>query len=222
MNQEYKKLYKDLIAEKCKTTIIDYDPCNKKYQYQPFSHSVSPMALDNLYDLVIDNVVFYTFSEDEIIKLQNNISLLADLRSAAKYAFAERLPKRKAADSDGTLGEVLLDLLIQVFEPASQKLIARAKHIEVGKKSEITGYDALYFTKQGDEITLWLGQAKAGQESYCKRDIKKDLNEKFQTDYFTETAFYIADKSDCYELTSLLNEINKICLDTQKENLTKV
>ena len=221
MNDEYYRIYNKLIRKKSKCVIIDYDILSKNYIYQPFSHKVTDSALNDLYDLVIDNIVFYAYSENEIIK-KNELGMLEDLRVAAMYAFSERLPKRLNPDSDGTLGEVLLDLIIQVFEPDSQKLIARAKFTEVEKrKTEITGYDALYFTLQDKQITLWLGQAKAGVEQYCKSGIKEDLNTKFYQNYFANTTFYIADRSESSKLTHLLTEINQICLDTQKNHWNK-
>lgn len=221
MNGEYNKIYNELIVNKSKSIIIDYNIQSKTYEYKPFSHKVSTTALDDLCELIIDNVVFYAYSENEIV-VQSNFGQLNDLRVAAKCAFAKRLPKRINPKSDGTVGEVLLDLIIQVFEPTSQKLVARAKYTEFGKrKYEITGYDALYFTLRDEQLTLWLGQAKAGLEQYCKGDIKKDLNSKFGHDYFVDTAFYIADKSDSKELSHLLNAINKICFEAQKNKWSK-
>lgn len=223
MCDEYKKIYNKLIVDQSKGIIIDYKPQNKTYKYYPFSHQASSSSLDDLYNLITDNIIFYAFDQNEIIKLNENIAVLEDLRAAAKYAFANRLPKRTDPNSDGTVGEVLLDLLIQTFEPHSQKLIARAKYTEVGKrKNEITGYDALYFTLDGGQLTLWLGQAKAGAEDYCKSDIKKDLNTKFGSEYFADTAYYIADKVDSDKsLINILNEINKICFKAQKDEWTK-
>ena len=217
----YRDLYNALIVSKMDAVIVEYGRHNHTFTYIPYSHKASSCALDDLYDLVIDNTVFYTFSEKEIISLHEEIGLLDDLRSAAKYSFAELLPKRMNPNSDGTIGEVLLDLLIQAYEPNSKKLIARAKFTEMGKKSEITGYDALYFTKQGESITLWLGQAKAGSEKYCKADIKKDLNTKFTEEYFASTAFYISTRSDSKELSGILSEMNKMCLQAQKEQWSK-
>ncbi len=221
IDNEYKKIYDSMITEKSKSIIIKYSSYNQNYKYIPFTHPCNNYALDNLYNLIIDNIIFYAFSENEILNLQKSTEVLNDLRSAAKYSFYERLPKRLNANTDGTIGEVLLDLIIQVFEPFSQKLIARAKHTEMSKKTEITGYDALYFTKTNDEIPMWLGQAKAGRETYCKNDIKKDLNKKFTSEYFSNTAFYIADKSDSSDLTELLNKINKICFEAQQKEFTK-
>ena len=220
-NSEYYKLYNDLIADKAKTIIVEYSCHNQTFTYKPFSHKSNNTALDDLYALIIDNTVFYAFSEDEILSLHTNIGLLNDLRSAAKYAFAERLPNRTNADSDGTLGEILLDLLIQAYEPNSQKLIARAKHTEMKKKSEITGYDALYFTENDGSITLWLGQAKAGSQRYCKSDIKKDLNLKYSAKYFSDTAFYIATRTTSNNLLSIVNKINELCFNAQKQGYSQ-
>lgn len=221
MDINYRDLYHSLIVNKLDAVIIEYAHHTQTFTYIPFSHKTSDCALDDLADLVIDNTVFYAFSEKEIISLQKDIGLLDDLRDAAKYSFAQVLPKRTNPNSDGTIGEVLLDLLIQAYEPEAHKLIARAKYTEMDKKSEITGYDALYFTMQDGNIKLWLGQAKAGAEKYCKSDIKKDLNTKFTTDYFASTAFYISTRSDSDELSSILTEMNRICLQAQKEKWTK-
>lgn len=217
----YRDLYNELIGNKIAAVIIDYKSHNKTFTYLPFSHYSSDTALDDLYDLLIDNTVFYTFSEKELLSLHEDIGLLDDLRDAAKYSFSQFLPKRTNPNTDGTIGEVLLDLLIQGYQPDAQKLIARAKFTEMDKKSEITGYDALYFTKQDGQIQLWLGQAKAGKEDYCKRDIKKDLNTKFTTDYFASTAFYIASRSDSVDLSCIVTELNKICLQAQKSKWAK-
>ena len=220
-NLEYHKLYEHLITDKAKAIIVEYSCCKQTFTYRPFSHQPTDTSLDDLYDLVIDNTVFYAFSEDEILSLHTDIGILNDLRSAAKYAFADRLPKRTNADSDGTIGEILLDLFIQAYEPNSQKLIARAKHTEMGKKSEITGYDALYFTKSNGIITLWLGQAKAGKQDYCKRDIKKDLNTKYSPKYFSDTAFYIASRTDSQELSIIIKDINRMCFEAQQEGYSQ-
>lgn len=218
MNDEYCRIYNELIKDQCSNIVIDYDLQNKRYIYHPFSHMKSDTALNDLYNLLVDNIVFYAYSEEEIVS-KNKIGLLDDLRVAAKYAFSERLPQRINPNSDGTLGEVLLDLLIQVFEPMSQKLIARAKFTEVEKrKYEITGYDALYFSMKDQQVTLWLGQAKAGTEQYCKSGIKEDLNTKFYHEYFANAAFYVADRSDSPELTNLLSAINKVCFEAQKNH----
>lgn len=215
--EEYRNLYEKCIAEKAKLHIVRYDAQKHKYEYKPYSHNATPNALDKLSELLIDNLVFYAFSEEEIVEQNNKFGLLDDLAVAARYAYEQRLPKRKNADTDGTAGEVLLDILIQAFEPINQKLIARAKYKQQGDNNEIKGYDALYFTKNSNEISLWLGQVKTGACSYCKSSIIDDLNNKYLLDYFCKSVFYIADKNDkSSDLSDILFEINKICFDAVK------
>ena len=215
MSKSYKEIYNKLIGEKFNVSIITYSPEIGRYGYQGYSHQVEADALDNIASLIIDDMVFYAFAEDEILKLNDDIGGLDDLRAAAKYAYVKRLPKREKAKSDGTMGEVLLDIFIQLASQDTKKLIARAKHTPINTKTEITGYDALYFTKDAAGISLWLGQAKAGQKRYCKDSIVKDLQEKYKKEYFADTAFYIADKNEAPELGELLMDINKVCLMAQ-------
>ncbi|OXS52152.1 hypothetical protein B1A99_34920 [Cohnella sp. CIP 111063] len=216
ISNQYRELYDSFIGERARTLIVSYDPRKHKYEYKPYSHSNQPKAIDELSNLIIENMIFYAFSEEEVIEQHKQFGLLADLKVAAQYAYEQRLPKRKNPDTDGTTGEVLLDILIQVFEPVSQKMIARAKYKQQGDNSEIKGYDALYFTKNDNEISLWMGQVKTGTYSYCKNSIFVDLNEKYILDYFCKSVFYIADKVESSSLLPLLKEINKICFDSIK------
>ncbi len=215
MGKTYEELYDKLIGEKFRASIIRYNPQSKRYKYCGYSHKVEGNALDNLSEMIIDDMVFYAFTEKEVVKLNDNIQILSDLRTAAKYAYVERLPKRLNSKSDGTMGEVLLDIFIQLSSVNAKKLVARAKHTEMNSRKEITGYDALYFTIEGSEKYLWLGQAKAGQKTYCKKSIVEDLQVKYKKEYFADTAFYIADKNEAKELENLLEEINKVCYFAQ-------
>lgn len=214
----YKEIYKKSIGDKFESIIIKYDSQSKEYTYRGYSHHVESSALDKISEIIIDDMVFYAFSEDEII---NKISLFnnyEDLKLAAKYAYINRLPKRENAKTDGTIGEILLDIFLQLESYETKKLIARAKYTEIDNSNEIKGYDALYFTKGDNDISLWLGQAKAGAKSYCKSSISDDLQEKYKKGYFLNAAFYIADRKDTNELDELLEGINKLCLDSQKNN----
>ncbi len=221
MNVEYRQLFNDLIINKIDKLIIKYIPEKHSYTYQGYSHFVQESSLEALTNLLIDDIVFYAFSENEIVNYNNKLNLLDNLRQAAKYAYIQRLPKRENANSDGLLGEVLLDLFIQAYSPNAEKLVIRAKHTEINTKKEITGYDALYFTKDKEGISFWLGQAKAGSKDYCQSSIVKDLKEKYKQDYFADTAFYIADRKDTDELDNILIEINRICYEAQKEKWDK-
>lgn len=217
--KSYKDYYNSLIIESSNFIIIKYNSSKINYEYKPFSHKVGIGQLGALANLLIDNMVFYTFDEEEILQCNEEIGILEDLRIAAKYAYLERLPKRIKSKNDGTPGELLLDLLIQIYEPDITKLLARAKYSQMGDANEIKGYDALYFTKNNDEISLWLGQVKTGSESYCKTSIICDLNEKYVLNYFSKSICYIADKTrDNSPLLDLVKKINKIKFECIRNN----
>lgn len=220
MNKSYKDLYNSMITTKAIKYILKYNSERQKYIYRPYSHQPIENALDDISNLIIDDTIFYAFTKDEILAMEEDFHILEDLRNAAKYAFSERLPERKKANSDGIVGEILLDIFIQAYEKDSDKLVARAKHTEMNSKKEITGYDALYFTKNDDSINLWLGQAKAGSRQYCQGDIAKDLKTKYTKEYFSDTCYYIKDKGDCEELKDLLKRINRLCFDAQRYGYT--
>jgi len=217
--EEYRVLYESHISNKAKLIIVKYDSIKQQYEYRPYTHIASINAIDQLSELIIDNIIFYAFSEEEIVEMHNRIGVLDDLKTAAKYALEKRLPKRNNSSTDGTPGELLLDILIQVYEPLSHKLIARAKFKQMGYNNEIKGYDALYFTQQKENISLWLGQVKTGSCSYCKSSIKSDLNEKYVSDYFMNAICYIVDKVEkSSPLLDILKKINDISYDSYKNN----
>lgn len=217
--EEYSNLYEKYIVKQVKLVIVTYQHLSQKYQYRPYSHHVSETAIDQLSTIIIDNMVFYAFTEEEIVTYHKRYNLLDDLKNAAKFAYTERLPKRTNPDTDGTTGEVLLDLLIQVFEPTTYKLIARAKYKQMGDNSEIKGYDSLYFTKTQDKVCLWLGQVKTGSCEYCKSNIATDLNSKYSLEYLLKSIFYIVDKVEKNNpLINIINEINDINYEAVKHS----
>ena len=182
----YRDLYNELIGNKIPAVIIDFKSHNKTFTYLPFSHYSSDTALDDLYDLLIDNTVFYTFSEKELLSLHEDIGLLDDLRDAAKYSFSQFLPKRTNPNTDGTIGEVLLDLLIQGYQPDAQKLIARAKFTEMDKKSEIVG---------PIDVSFWLGyrfKVKSDSE-FCLRFTGEPYNRDYYPELWQNYGFEVSD-----------------------------
>lgn len=84
MAKTYKEIYNELIGEKFRAAIISYSPHKGTYEYLGYSHQVEVNALDDIANLIIDDMVFYAFSENEILKLNDDVDLLADLRAAAK------------------------------------------------------------------------------------------------------------------------------------------
>ena len=68
MAKTYKEIYNELIGEKFRATIISYSPHKGTYEYLGYSHQVEVNALDDIANLIIDDMVFYAFSENEILK----------------------------------------------------------------------------------------------------------------------------------------------------------
>ena len=52
-------------------------------------------ALDNIANLIIDDMIFYAFSENEILRLNDDIDLLEDLRAAANMRILRDFLKEK-------------------------------------------------------------------------------------------------------------------------------
>lgn len=215
-----KQLYNKLIIKQTDLLIIDCVGYNKagKFNYKYKHHILSQDANKQIAQLLIDNIVFYSYSASEI---ENQGLLNNGLRDAATYALSERLAKRPNLKSDGLVGELMLDILIQAMHPNIEKLFTRAKYKQFADNSEITGYDAAFFLKTSDhKIELWLGQAKAGGEAYCKKDICKDLNGKFLDKYFCDVVRFMRDRgfneTTDPDLLELLNKINTIIFSSMK------
>lgn len=216
-------LYNDLIQGKVKSLIVDYIPAvqkEKHYNYLFKHHQLREGVANEISELLIDSILFYAYSISEIEIQKLN---LLGLREAAKYALSERLAKRQNTNSDGLVGELMLDILIQTNEPDAKKIFTRAKYTRFQDNSEITGYDAAYFLKKQDgRIELWLGQSKAGSLGYCEDGICKDLNSKYLDRYFSEAIRYMKDRGfdespDC-DLTELLVGINEIIFNALSDS----
>ena len=215
ISDEYKDIYVKEVVTQSHGVIFKYSPCSNQHEFQPFSHAVAPQAVEQLCELMRKNLVFYCYGEDEIVKNYKK-KTFSDLGEASRYAYKMRLPKRQAA-SDGLPSEVLLDLLIQLYIPDAYKLAVRPL-MRQKDNNEIKGYDLTYFTIAGNEIGLWLGQAKLGDKSYCKNNISKDLLTKFNSDYLSEQVFFICDKQvgtthESEYLTDIINKVNVATLD---------
>lgn len=219
-------LYNDLIQGKVKSLIIDYIPAAQKgkhYNYLFKHHQLREDVANEISELLINSILFYAYSISEIEIQKLN---LLGLREAAKYALSERLSKRQNLGSDGLVGELMLDILIQEIEPNANKLFTRAKYSRFQDNAEITGYDAAYFLKKQDgKIELWLGQSKAGELYYCKKGLCDDLNSKYLDKYFSDAIRYMKDRGfeespDC-DITQILLGINNILFQSINKGLSK-
>lgn len=189
--KEYRDIYDQIIIQKSNGIILSFSPLNDKYTYMPYCHSVSENAVEELTELMRYNLFFYSFGEDEVVDYHKQ-GRLDSIEQATKYAYKNRLPYRKS-DQDGLPGEVLLDLLIQIYNPTAYKLAVRTIFRQ-NDNSEIKGYDLTYFSKDEFGFFLWLGQAKLGKKDYCKKGIDTDLLSKYLSNYLAEQLYFVSDK----------------------------
>ena len=190
VTERYKEIFTDEIIKKSTGVIFSFSPLQDKYVYQPYSHAVSKDAVEKLGELMRLNLFFYSFGEDELVQYYEK-DLFSSMEQAAKYAYQSRLPKR-ADITDGLPSEVLLDLLVQMYNPSAYKLAVRTIFRQ-NDNNEIKGYDLTYFSRDDSGISLWLGQAKLGSKEYCKSDISSDLLKKFNDEYLSKQLFFICD-----------------------------
>ena len=189
--QEYNDIFEREIIQKSKGLIFSFSPLNDKHTYQPYSHAISSDAVEKLGELMRHNLLFYSFGEDEVVEYYKK-DAFSSLEQAAKYAYKDRLPHRNPKQ-DGLPSEVLLDLLVQIYNPNAYKLAVRTIFRQADN-NEIKGYDLAYFTKDSSGVSLWLGQAKLGGKSYCKSGIDKDLIDKYMGSYLAKQLFFVCDK----------------------------
>ncbi len=218
--KEYRKIYEELILNKSKGIIFSYDSLRDQYEYQPYSHSTNSDGIQNLSKLMRTNLPFYCYGESEIVE-EYSRGRLEDLEKCAKYAYTQRLPKRPE-ETDGLLSEVLLDLLIEIFEPLATKLALRTIFRQ-NDNNEIKGYDLTYISKSKDDsISLWLGQAKMGDRGYCLSGIHADLLSKYDTKYFAKQLFFLCDKpyattKGAKQLLRIIDDINRSTIDSPSD-----
>lgn len=214
--KDYSDIFKREIIQQSKGIIFSFSPLNDKHTYQPYSHGISIDGVEKLGELMRHNLLFYSFGEDEVVEYYEK-DAFSSLEQAAKYAYKNRLPHREPKQ-DGLPSEVLLDLLIQLYNPNAYKLAVRTIFRQTDN-NEIKGYDLTYFTKDSFGISLWLGQAKLGKKSYCKSSIDKDLIEKYVAPYLSKQLFFVCDKrihiTD--EAKAILEKIEELNIRTVTE-----
>ena len=208
--QDYNSIFAREIVQHSKGVIFSFSPLSEKHTYQPYSHGISADAVERLGELMRHNLIFYSFGEDEVVSYYKK-KAFASLEEAAKYAYKSRLPHRDPK-RDGLPSEVLLDLLVQLYNPNAYKLAVRTIFRQADN-NEIKGYDLTYFTKDTSGISLWLGQAKLGGKSYCKSGIDKDLIEKYVTTYLSKQLLFVSDKrisitDDAKTVLEAIEELN--------------
>ena len=208
--ERYHKIFDKEILQKSRGVIFSFSPLQDQFIYQPYSHNISADSVEKLGELMRHNLFFYSYGEEEVVQHYEK-DHFSSLEQAAKYAYINRLPKR-AGITDGLPSEVLLDLLVQLYNPQACKLAVRTI-LRQNDNNEIKGYDLTYFSKDETGVSLWLGQAKLGGKAYCKTDINKDLLEKFTAEYLSKQIFFVCEKrvsltDDTKAILEAIEEIN--------------
>lgn len=220
MNQRYNEIYNKEIIQASNGVIFTFNPVEDKFTYRPFSHATTSDAVEKLSELMRHNLLFYAYGEDEVVQHYEK-DHFNTLDQAAKYAYKNRLPKR-ADTNDGLPSEVLLDLLIQMYNSSAYKLAVRTIYRQ-NDNNEIKGYDLTYFSIDSSGISLWLGQAKLGKKNYCIKGIYGDLLEKFSKDYLSKQLFFLCDKRTFIneEAKQLLENIDNINICSMEDDTTE-
>lgn len=220
ISEEYNSIFEKEIIQKSKGIIFSFSPITDTYTYHSYSHGVSDTAVEDLGELMRHNLFFYAFGEEEVVAYYKK-DRFSSMQQAARYSYQQRLPKR-ADINDGLPSEVLLDLLVQIYNPNAYKLAVRTLFRQ-DDNNEIKGYDLTYFTKDEAGISLWLGQAKLGEKSYCKSSIHEDLLEKFKKEYLAKQLFFVCDKrieitDDAKSILEIIEKINIIMMDADESS----
>lgn len=208
--RQYKEIFNKEITLNSKGIIFPFFPIEDKYRYMPYSHAISGDSVEKLGELMRKNLFFYAYGEEEIVNYYKK-DTFSSLEKSAKFAYQNRIPKRSDI-TDGLPGEVLLDLLVQLYNPNAYKLAVRTIFRQ-NDNNEIKGYDLTYFTKDDVGISLWLGQAKLGAKDYCKKSINADLIDKYLGNYLTKQLFFVCDKrvsitENAKEILEMIETIN--------------
>ena len=213
----YNAIFEKEIIQQSKGIIFSFLPLKEKHTFQPYSHVIASDAVEQLGALMRHNLLFYAFGEDEVVAYYEK-DRFSSIEQAAKYVYRQRLPLRDPKQ-DGLLSEVLLDLLVQIYNPSAYKLAVRTIFRQ-DDDNEIKGFDLTYFTKDTSGISLWLGQAKLGGKKYCKSGINADLIAKYTVAYLAKQLFFVCDKriSITDDAKSILEAIETLNLRTQDDD----
>jgi hypothetical protein len=221
-SKKYREIYDKFIVCASEGVIFRYDILTDDFVFQPMSHNIHENGVQQLGELMRKNLFFYCYGEEEVVERCKDFK---NIHQASVYSYRNRAPIRPEK-MDGLPGEVLLDLLIQLFEKDTYKLAVRPL-LSQNRKEELKGYDLAYFTLKNEKITIWLGQAKSGGREYCKYGIHEDLLKKFNKEYLTEQMLFVCDRSvkttdKCRKIVRIINELNTATLEVdaaERENL---
>lgn len=217
-----KDLFNNIIANNLRSFVFEYNVNSKEFFSRGYHHSLDENIDNKIINSLIDYIVFYSFDPDEV-ESEYQKGRLDNMRKAAVAAYRKRVPKTER-ETDGLLSELTLGALLKTFFPEVDFTYARVKYIEqVPTKShrqEAKGYDDISFSVEDGAPVIWIGQAKAGDKSYCYSSIKGDLNKNLLKDYFADSMMIVADIMRAKNDSNLIKVIDAIN-DLQFENANR-
>lgn len=215
--------YKRIMKEGYEKIVYSYDKTVGRYEYRPFSHANTVTWKEDIVEVLINNLLNYCYEPNEIGAIYN--PNFPELRKYINKAIKDRLNRKtKQAQQDGLCGELLIDLILRMENENNEILICRPKYQQLGAIAELKNYDVLMFRAEfNNNITLILGQVKSGGFDYCTKNMKVDLDTKYNETYFGNAVCYIADRriSDVPNkiLLNIISDLNSIALGTDDTNI---
>lgn len=209
--------YNQIMREGYGKIVYSYDKSFGNYEYKPFSHANIDSWKEDFIEVLINNLLNYCYEPSELESIYN--PNVPELKKYINKAIKVRLNHKTTQEQrDGLCGELLIDLILRMENEKNNILICRPKYQQLGAKAELKNYDALMFREFSNKITLVLGQVKTGGFDYCTKNMRTDLDTKYDETYFGNAICYVADRriSDCPNKTllSILSDLNTISLGT--------
>lgn len=168
---------KDLIFK------FSLDPSEESASRHPIhlNYESGQYRQSDLVKLVRDAVVHFALTPEEF---DEYITKNGDVGEASRVAWSRISDVSK--NSKGDYGELLLFLVLKLFFPASERFVTKAR-LRSSTKDQIKGFDCAHFTVEGEDVVLWLGEAKFHQsfstaidgalesiQEHCEREYLKD------------------------------------------------
>ena len=136
---------------------------------------------EELIKLVRDSIIHFALTPEEFDRY---VTTNGDVGEASRVAWSRI--SNVSRNSKGDYGEVLLFVILKIFFPDSERFVTKAR-LRSSTKDQIKGFDCAHFTVEGDQIVLWLGEAKFHQSfSGAIADAIKSITEHCESQYLKD------------------------------------
>ncbi|MBX4186920.1 MAG: DUF1837 domain-containing protein [Candidatus Doudnabacteria bacterium] len=147
----------DGLLKRAKNTIFKFSLDHEagKWEKHPFhlNYESGAYRQAELASIIRDAVIYFALTPQELA----DFSSREDISEAVRAAWS-RISKANS-NAKGDYGEVLLFIILSVFFPNVKRFVTKAR-LRSSTKDQIKGFDCAHFTVEGNDILLWLGEAK--------------------------------------------------------------